>query len=70
MSKYRLNDAEHYTNEMAKALDEKLWFLKHVWIESMMDIGTADGTIPLHLSNMFEHNFRCYAYEPDYNLWI
>lgn len=68
MSKYRLNDAEHYTNEMAKALDEKLWFLKHVWIESMMDIGTADGTIPLHLSNMFEHNFRCYAYEPDYNL--
>lgn len=70
IGKYKIQDTEHYTKEMSKALSEKLWFLDHVWVESMLDIGCADGTIPLHLSTLFkDHDFKCYAYEPNYNLY-
>ena len=67
-NKYRLKDAEHYTTEMAKPIEDKLWFLDHVYVESMIDIGTADAYIPIYLSTMFDHKFKCYAYEPNYNL--
>ena len=67
--KYKISDVEHYVSEMKKPLADKLWFLEHVWVESMLDIGTADATIPIHLSDLFKHDFKCYAYEPDYNLY-
>lgn len=67
--KYNIKNTKHYVGELAKALQDKLWFLEHVWVERMVDIGTADATIPVHMAKTFTHPFKAWSYEPNYNLF-
>lgn len=68
--KYTIPDTKVYLSEMKKAINkkDKLWFLKYIWIESMFDIGCADGGIIKTLDKQFNHHFRAIGYDPNPNL--
>ena len=67
-TKYQIPYLSHYTSEMAKAIEEKLWFLKHIWVTDMIEIGAGDGVIPITMYKEFKHAFEAYVYEPNKHL--
>lgn len=70
MTKYTIPSIKDYVSEMEKAvtLEDKLWFLKHVWVKRMVEIGTGAGSIPHALADKFDHTFESYAYDPNPNM--
>lgn len=67
--KYRIPDIKHYTCEMAKAVQDKVWFLDYIWVNSMVDIGTADAAVPFHILGNVNKNLRGEIFEPCKNLF-
>jgi hypothetical protein len=59
-------DIKHYQNEMSKSLADKMFFFDHIWVDSLVDFGCADGALLLEAAERY--NIKGVGYDKSLNM--